>query len=155
MVTISAKDLDDTPASHRSALKWFAAQAGSVVPWQPVLSDGTRLFSTPKGIYKPAGSLYALSVRQTLAGEYPDRDPIHRDNGTWTYAYHQEGSDPIDVKRYFTNLGLLACMEHGVPIGVARQVKSKPGTSYEILGVAMVTQWSDGFFYLCGLSHVR
>jgi len=141
--------IQSAPAELRQGLSWFAENAGKTVKWSDAGKAGTRLFSTPKGIYKPEGSQFALSVRQTLKTAYPDREPQFRPDGTWTYLYHQEGETP-EADGLFTNRGLRACMEEGVPVGVARQVSAKPDTRYAILGIARVTHWKDGVFQLDG-----
>jgi len=134
-------------------LRWFAVNSGKTVPWNPLLANGTRLFSTPKGIYKPEGGVYALSVRQTLKSSYLDREPIYRPDGTWTYSYFQEGDSPDDDGLY-TNQGLKHSMNDGVPVGVARQISAKPGpTTYKILGIAKVSSWKGGFFQLDGYAN--
>lgn len=142
-----------SPLHMQTGLRWFCANAGKVVPWTKQLEDGTRLFSTPKGIYKPKNSEYALSVRQTLKSLYVDREPIRRPDGTWTYMYFQE-EDSLGGDDRFTNRALKRCMEDGIPVGVARQKSAKPDpTTYEILGIAKVTNWKDGFFQLDGYAH--
>ena len=147
-----AKVIASSPSNLQKGLRWFSANAGRIVPWTPELSDGTRLFCTPKGIYKPEGSEYALSIRQTLKSRYPDRDPIRRSDGTWMYMYFQEGEPPSD-DTLFTNIALKRSMEDGFAVGVARQKSAKPDpTTYEILGIAKVTNWKDGFFQLDGYS---
>ena len=78
---------------HRTALLWFIERTGTDEAWPQPLPDGTLLASRAKGIYKPAWSQYALSVRQTLEGPYPDREPVVRADGTWSYPYFQEGKD--------------------------------------------------------------
>src|SRR5659263_197320 len=141
------------PLNLQSGLGWFAENAGKTVPWSPLLANGTRLFSTPKGIYKPESSVYALSVRQTLKSSYLDREPLYRPDGTWTYSYFQEGNSPADDGLY-TNQGLKRSMDDGVPVGVARQISAKPGlTTYEILGIAKVSSWKGGFFQLDGYAN--
>lgn len=140
------------PSNMQSGLRWFSANAGKIVPWTTLLEDGTRLFSTPKGIYKPKSSEYALSIRQTLKNPYPDRELIRRPDGSWTYMYFQEGESPSG-DNLFTNRALKRCMDDGVPVGVARQKTAKPDpTTYEILGIAKVSNWKDGFFQLDGYS---
>ena len=142
--------IDSCPENLQKGLRWFNDNSGKTLQWTTQLDDGTRLFSTPKGIYKPVNSEYALSVRQTLKSAYPDREPIHRPDGTWTYMYYQEGDD-LDGNDLFTNRALKRSMAEGIPIGVARQVSAKPNpTLYEILGIAKVTAWKDGFFKLDG-----
>jgi hypothetical protein len=137
---------------HRKALEWFMSNAGKEVPWQNRLQDGTLLFTTAKGIFKPKDTNYALSVKQTIGEIYPDQDPILRNDGTWTYRYHQEEQDAKKSIDLFTNRGLLACMQDNVPVGVARQTRPKPDTTYHILGVAKVSGYKDGFFQLDGYS---
>src|SRR5437763_1071241 len=131
-------DLDDSlsrlPGRHQTALRWFHDHVGSDQPWPRPLADGTLLVTLPKGIYKPEWSSYALSVRQMLKSPYPDREPAMRDDGTWSYAYYQEGPDPADRDRFYTNVGLLACMRDGIPVGVLRQITGKPNVRYHVHG---------------------
>ena len=69
--------LDRLPDHHREALLWFAQNAGTEVSWPDPLSGGTLLATRAKGIYKPAWTEYALSVRTTLDSPYSDgeREP--------------------------------------------------------------------------------
>src|SRR4051794_34906426 len=97
------------PANLRAALEWFHSRRGVEIAWpapSPVPSM-QHVVTSAKGIYKPTGSDLALSVRQTLNGPYADRHPITRDDGTWVYAYHQEGHDPDQRDDEFTNRGLM------------------------------------------------
>lgn len=86
--------LSNLPDRHRSVLEWFIKNAGTDQPWPEPLPDGTLLSSRAKGIYKPQWTKYAVSVRQTLISPYPDRDPVVRSDGTWSYLYFQESPDP-------------------------------------------------------------
>lgn len=137
---------------HRRALEWFQQWAGTDQPWPQPLDDGTLLATRAKGIYKPAWSSYALSVRQTLGGFYPDLDPIQRPDGTWSFAYFQENISPDERDNAYANRGLIACQRDGIPVGVMRQVKARPVTRYKILGLAIVRGWKDGYFQLEGFS---
>lgn len=139
-------------ARHREALEWFLNLTGRVVPWPDPLPDGTLLVTKAKGIYKPEWSEYALSVRQTLGGPYPDKDPVVRPDGTWLYAYFQENDDPNARDQEYTNRALMACLRDRVPVGVMRQVSPKPNVRYRVLGLALVTSWDGGYFYLEGFS---
>ena len=143
------------PERHQEALRWFVERAGQEHPWpQPLetVSETTLLASKAKGIYKPKWSRYALSVRQTLGGSYPDLDPVTRADGTWSYAYFQENEDPAARDKEFTNRGLVACWRDKVPVGVMRQVAGRPNVRYRILGVALVAGWDAGYFFLEGFS---
>lgn len=146
--------LDPLPERHRAALEWFGDRAGEVHPWPKRImigSDSTLLATQAKGIYKPIWTKYALSVRQTLGGPYPDLDPDVRPDGTWSYKYFQENKDTSARDKEFTNLGLIACSQDRVPVGVMRQVRGKPHVRYQVLGLALVTGWEDGYFALEGI----
>jgi putative restriction endonuclease len=140
---------------HRQALEWFTARAGSQVGWPDPLPSGALLVTKAKGIYKPRGMDYALSVRQTLGGPYPDRDPIFLDDGSWRYSYYQEGEGESARDSLFTNRGLIACSKDSVPVGVLRQSSASNPVVYDVLGVALVSGWSDGYFHLAGFSWDR
>lgn len=138
------------PDRHQVALLWFHELAGKVQPWPEALPDGSFLVTKAKGIYKPEWSEYALSVREVLKGPYRDHAPERRPDGTWQYRYYQEGQSPAARDDFYTNRGLIACMRDAVPVGVLRQLQPKPDVRYEILGLALVTAWKAGYFYLEG-----
>jgi putative restriction endonuclease len=140
------------PDRHRDALRWFAEHAGTDMAWPVPLPGGTFLATKAKGIYKPNWTKYALSIRQTLNSPYHDTAPSPRPDGTWSYSYYQEKDNPADRDSVYTNRALLACCEDTVPIGVMRQVSSRPQNRYHIDGLALVTNWEEGYFHLEGFS---
>ena len=147
--------LKGLPERHRLALRWFVERAGAEHAWPEKLEIGaeqTLLASKAKGIYKPNWTEYALSVRQTLGGPYPDRDPVIRADGTWSYAYFQENPNPAARDDEYTNRGLVACWRDKIPVGVMRQVVGRPKARYRVLGIALVTGWDEGYFFLEGFS---
>ncbi len=108
-------------------------------------------FKAYKGIYKPAGSPYALWVRQTVRGVYPDKDPIIHPDGSWTYLYAPESQQGKFDAGLATNKGLLRCMEDHVPIGVFRQSDDKLGkTAYRVLGLGFVESFDGTHFLIRG-----
>jgi putative restriction endonuclease len=139
------------PAWHRSALAWFADNAGRTFAKRPFdVGLPVKLTSLQKGIWKPAATPYALSVVQTHKGVYPDQPPEFATDGTWTYLYHQEGAtreDLADPTRRFANVALFQCMADGIPVGV---ITPSPGGGYQVLGLAFVEDWASGFFVLSG-----
>lgn len=137
---------------HRAALSWFIAKSGQVVFWPKPLDDGTLLVSKAKGIYKPYWTKYALSVRQSLRGPYPDSDPKFRQDGTWSYWYFQESHNPEYRDTNFTNRGMMECFEDRIPVGVLIQIQEKPRSQYRVMGVGLVAGWDNGFFLLEGFS---
>ena len=124
-------------------------------PWPQPMPDGTFLVNRAKGIHKPRGWPHALSIRQVLGTSYHDHEPEIRPDGNWTYRYSQEGARPDDRDRYFTNRALLACQHDGVPVGVLRQTRTSPASRYLVLGLAMVRDWRDGYFFLEGFPQNR
>jgi putative restriction endonuclease len=140
---------------HGVALRWFHGHAGQRIAWARIKDlneNGARLVNQAKGIYKPHYTDYALSVRQTLNGPYADKEVYHRPDGSWVYSYFQENPNPAQRDQEATNRGLMQCMADGVPIGVLLQVKPKPGVEYDVLGLAVVSEWRDGYFILEGFS---
>lgn len=133
-------------ADHRQALLWFHERRGQKIGWPQPLPNGLFLVNRAKGIHKPGGWRHALSVRQAIGSPYADLDPEQRADGNWTYRYFQEGKDPADRDRYFTNRALLACRDDAIPVGVLRQTRSKPNVRYDVLGLALVRDWHDGYF---------
>lgn len=140
------------PDRHQRALQWFIDRAGTEHPWPGPLPDGTILATRAKGIYKPAWTQYALSIRQVIGAHYPDRTPIHRSDGAWLYRYFQEGTDPAQRDDYFTNVAMNACTKDRVPVGVMLQTSGRPHVKYRIMGVALVEGWENGFYILRGAS---
>ncbi|MGV7215027.1 HNH endonuclease [Bradyrhizobium sp. UFLA05-112] len=140
---------------HGVALRWFRDHTGQTVTWSDIQAhadQGARLVNQAKGIYKPHYTEYTLSVRQTLESPYADKEVQRRPDGSWVYPYFQENRDPAQRDREATNRGLVKCMNDGVPIGVLLQTKPKPGVEYEVLGLARVSGWRDGYFILEGFS---
>jgi hypothetical protein len=138
---------------HGEALEWFAAHAGTSVSWsaiQEFSGSRVRLVTQAKGIFKPAWAPYALSVRQTLNGDYPDKEVEQHHDGRWSYRYHQEGNDPSRRDKWFTNRGLMKCLADGVPVGVLIQARLEGPVSYEVVGLGTVTGWSAGLFTIEG-----
>ncbi|MFC7514088.1 HNH endonuclease [Herbaspirillum sp. GCM10030257] len=152
MTTSLEKTIAGLSPSHREALLWFHQRQGQDVPWPQPLADGTFLVNKAKGIHKPAGLQYALSVRESLSGPYDDHPPEVHSDGSWTYRYFQEQPDPAKRDSMFTNVALLKCRDDEVPVGVLRQVKAKPNPQYRVLGLALVREWKDGYFRLEGFS---
>ena len=74
-------------AEHQQALSWFREHQGQDVDWPEPLESGILLANKVKGIHKPKGWRYALSVRQVIGGPYPDGDPKMQGDGSWKYRY--------------------------------------------------------------------
>ncbi|HEV2857951.1 MAG TPA: HNH endonuclease [Solirubrobacterales bacterium] len=134
---------------RREALEWFHRHRQLEVPWEALrFDDGSRLATAAKGIYKPAGSEFALSISQRLRSPYEDDLAELLEGGGGRARYHQEGPPTPDAPfRSFTNQGLVRCMEEGEPVGVLVQVSRAPAL-YSVVGLARVSGWKDGVFLL-------
>lgn len=139
------------PLEHRLALEWFDARRGTDIA-KPEPINGIHVFNPQTGIQKPAGWVHAVSIRQTLTSDYDDFAPVVANDGSWTYRYFQERTDPKQAARIATNRALLANGDDDVPVAVMIQVKPKPGVRYRVWGLARVTDYSDGYFRLQGYS---
>jgi putative restriction endonuclease len=140
-------------AAHQRRLAWFEEHQGEMTGFPQPLADGLFLAGKAKGIYKPADLTYALSIRINLGSTYEDGAPVATPGGGWLLRYHQEGANPADRDRMFTNRGLMQCITYRVPVGVLREVGPAGHRSrYEVLGLAVPVRWSEGFFYLESLN---
>ena len=144
-------NIDTIGDQQRISLQWFLDNAGIVRSWRDIqlqAEAGNRLATQAKGIYKPAYTDYALSVRQTLDSPYANKEIVSRPDGSWLYPYFQENPDPKARDHEATNRGLMNCLRDGVPIGVMIQTKPKPGVEYLVVGLGVVIDWKDGYFII-------
>jgi len=139
-------------ARHLQALRWFEEHAGQEFSHRPFdVGLAIKVSSLQKGIWKPAGIPYAVSVVQTHKGVYDDQDPIVFEDHSWKYFYHQQGKSAEDLSNpqgIFANAALFECMRDHVPVGVI--IPAVDGRAYQVLGLAMVEGYSQGFFELVG-----
>ena len=137
---------------HVQALEWFEANAGRTFDKRPFdVGLPIKVSSLQKGIWKPAGTPYAVSVVQTHKGIYDDRDPEPLPDSTWRYFYHQQGQTADDIRqpeRLYANAALIQCQRDGVPVGVI--IPAESGRGYQVLGLAIVQGHDAGFFELIG-----
>lgn len=108
-------------------------------------------FRTQKGIYKPHDSDYALWIRQTSNGPYPDSEIQPLPDGSWVYRYTPEGKGEVTDMKLSTNRALFRSMEDRIPVGVFIQAKL-PGARrmYEVMGLAYVESFDGTHFIMHG-----
>lgn len=139
------KLIEKCDEEDKKGLEWFREHNGETdIPFT-LKYDGVNLLSSARGIYKPANSECARSVKETLKMKYPDRDPIYFQDGSWLYIYHQQGEDPNG----FDNVALKNNIERKIPVGVVIQTKEKGkgGARYSI-GFGLPIGWIEGFFII-------
>jgi hypothetical protein len=59
-------------------------------------------------------------------------------------SYAQEDDSRADPRKLYTNRGIEACINDGIPIGVLR--KERRQDPYEVVGLGLPIEWQDGFF---------
>ena len=67
---------DTLSPDHLGRLAWFDEHAGQVVPWPQPLPGERHLATRAKGIYKPDGWDYALSIKILPDSPYDDGHPV-------------------------------------------------------------------------------
>ena len=127
-------------SDHRNRLNWFYEKRNTIIPWPT--SDNFYLATKAKGIYKPKNFKYVLSIRENINSLYPDRKPIiNKKDNSWSYEYFQEG---FNLKsNLFTNIAMKSNIRDSVPIAVFIQVKEKPYSRYEVLGIGIIKSQED------------
>lgn len=135
---------------HQTALTWFANNhCAEDMPYTPKV-DNVPIVSPAQGIFKPANSVYAFSVKETMKGIYPDQKPYVFPDGSAIYAYHQQGDDSENDRfSKSSNIAIDRNIQGQVPLGVLIQTqdKGRQGAKYSIY-LALPLGWIDGFFIL-------
>ena len=137
--------IDKLSPSHQQRIRWFHEHTGESTPFPSPIAEGIFLATRAKGIYKPAGLGYALSIRVMLSSPYADKPVEVHPDGSWQLLYFQENTDPSELDREYTNRALVRCHDDYIPIGVLVQSSLKP-VRYDVLGLARVMGWKNGFF---------
>lgn len=140
---------------HTEGLLWFLENAGKSLnlTWPIKSNSDVYLGTKASGIHKPAPFEYAISIRSSSgkgASElYSDKQPVHEQDGTWTYLYRHEIQKGVLPTKLPRNQALLKNKQDAVPVGV--MIQNNHGL-YEILGLALVTDYNErtGYFFLQG-----
>lgn len=133
-----------------SQLQWFRNNQGTESTFPEPLENGAFLATRAKGIYKPAGSKFALSVRTQLRSKYNDGIFVSIFEKGWAFAYHQEidarlGSD------IFTNKALEQNILNQYPVGVFEEIEDSqnPKICYFVHGLAIPIHKDGAYFIFC------
>jgi hypothetical protein len=95
-----------------------------------------RIHHLIEGVYKPAWSVYPLSISSMLKSRYNDQVFFNPDRTWWMRYSPKEGAMDIGV-----NAALVRCMTAHQPILVLRQVSDKisaEGSRHRLLGLGFV-----------------
>lgn len=143
------------PMEFLPAYDWFMVHEGADPIRRPTRQSGLApdlsisLVAGMRGIHKPAGFDYALSVTDSGNSFYSDH-VIEQDDGTWLFNYRAQEMNEGSTKTYDTyNEALRKCMRDGLPVGVL--IKAEGSSSlYQCKGLAFVESYEKGVFTLHG-----
>jgi hypothetical protein len=100
-----------------------------------------RIHPLIEGIYKPAGSEYALSIASMKVNPYADK-LTYLPDGRWHIKYSAKaGGNDLAV-----NQGLFKCMLDKEPVIVLEQLSdktSKQGTQYRLMGLGLIDKYDS------------
>jgi hypothetical protein len=110
-----------------------------------------RVHPLIEGIYKPAGSNYALSISSTLTSPYSDQ-VFYNPDRTWWMKYSSK-KGPMERA---INASLVRCMTDHQPVLVLRQTSDKTSrerSQYRLLGLGAVEDFDprEEIFRIRGL----
>ena len=137
---------------HRRRLAWFEEHQGEVSPAPKRLEGDLILVHPFKGIYKPAGLSYAVSIKIKINSPYADGVPVPTPGVAGCCSITRQNATPAG-RDPSANQGLMQCIADRVPVGVLReQAPPRHRTQYDVLGLALPVRWSDGRFYFESLN---
>jgi len=138
---VDQSDIGERTRIFRALVPYF----GKVLPsaffqrTAEVLPGILRVHPLIKGIFKPEGSTYALSIASMLKSRYSDQ-LFHNPDRTWWIQYSPE----VGSLEVAANAGLVRCMTDHLPIAVLHQVSDKThreGARHRLLGLGFVEQF--------------
>ena len=99
-----------------------------------------RIHPLIEGIYKPAGSEYALSIASMKVNPYADKVTYLAD-GRWTIKYSAKAGGP----NLAVNQALIKCMAAKEPVIVLEQLSDKTGrqgAQYRLMGLGLIDNYN-------------
>ena len=149
----------DLEKDHKKNLLWFWNNKSKIMKWADIRdsSETNKNFARVlKGIYRPAGTDYALAIKNLIASEYGSRESLsvfEDDRGGWYFEYPPE-TNPQGYTA--TNNGpLVKSSSMLLPVGFIYQVQKKPQqVLYKIYGPCLVRyQGQTDTFQLYGFNN--
>ena len=152
-------EFQNLPERHQLGLRWFENNKGLVQHFPVAIDQGQLLATSENGIYKPADSIYALSIRIMLGSPYNDGEFFRLGLDGWVCAYHQENNprDILNSHDLISNRGLQFCLNDKVPVGVLKQTPSENegGSHYKVIGLGVVVARIGSYFVLTDVATAK
>lgn len=136
-----------TPEQRWAVFRALAPYFGRVVPAKFIqktlssLPGVDRIHNLAQGIYKPAESIYALTIVSMLDNPYADRLEFNPDR-SWYFYY----SPKAEALNSAVNHSVFTCMRDAEPLLLIKQVtdnRSPQGSQYKILGLGLIESFDD------------
>ena len=143
---------------HKKNIKWFWDNRGKTMKWSDIEASSVangKFARVLKGIYRPKGKDYVLSIKNLIGSEYNSRESIavyEDDRGGWYFEYPAEENPQGFLA---TNNGpLMYTSENEFPVGFIYQIQKKPKeVLYKIYGPCLVRYQRDNdIFQLYGFN---
>lgn len=113
----------------------FLRETSQFIPWIE------RFHYLISGIYKPAGSRYALSIVMKQGSPYAEKDDVvFLSDGRWLMEY----SPRAGGLKIADNIALMNCKNEAMPLGVFLQITDKSirhGSTYRVLGLGVISEY--------------
>jgi len=149
---------DNEISERRRIFRTLVPYFGTVQPssffrdTSAVVKGVNRIHPLIEGIYKPAGSVYPLSIASMLKSRYGDQ-LFHNPDRTWWMQYSPKAGG-MDLA---VNAGLVRCMTDREPVLVLRQESDKTsavGARHLLLGLGNVENFdlATDLFRIRGLT---
>jgi hypothetical protein len=133
-----SRDLVERTRVFRTLLPYFGTvqPSGFFQRTSAVVSTVQRVHHLIEGIYKPAGSVYPLSIASMLKSPYNDQVFFNPDRTWWINYSSKKGAMDIGA-----NAALVAAMTDRQPLLVLRQESDKAsagGARHRLLGLGLI-----------------
>ncbi len=141
---VPSSDLSERTRIFRALVPYF----GTVQPsaffqrTSTVVAGVERVHHLIEGVYKPAGSMYPLSISSMLKSPYNDQVFFNADRTWWMHYSPKTGGMTSAA-----NAALIRCMTARQPLLVLRQVTdktSRDGARHRLLGLGFVEDFDAG-----------
>lgn len=139
------------PAEYIPAYRWFVEHEGETFKTFPTdVGVGIKI-GAQRGIHKPGGMDFALSIK-SMGNDFYTDDVIEQDDGTWIFNYSEQRKNEGSLKTTdIYNESLRRCLREGLPVAVYVKHAGRDAL-YDLKGLAFVEAYdaASGIFRLHG-----
>ena len=137
--------MDEIVQSYIRRLNWFRENINLVINNKISDFEGNPLVSSAKGIYKPKGIRFVLSVTITDNPKYKDGSLFNIFGSGTAFMYEQEKNNHSS----YSNNALRENLVYRVPVGVFHRLDKKPNSKYVAYGCYYPLILIEGNYLFC------